>query len=198
MTAARQTVCGVIRRLWPDRNPLRRTTDRVEAAIVAVLCAVLLAGIPLASIAAFGWANATGMRNQQAEAGWRQVPAVLLQNAPEQAHPRSQGSPEPLVRARWTAPDGAQREGKIRAPGGTRAGMSVPMWTDRSGTPEAAPQQGADVTAWDAFVAAAAAMGVAVAVAAAGFVARVVLLRRRLAAWDAAWPLAESQWTGRR
>ena len=31
-----------------DRNPLRRTTDRVETAVLAVLVAVFLAGAPFA------------------------------------------------------------------------------------------------------------------------------------------------------
>jgi hypothetical protein len=34
----------MMRRLRPDRNPLRRTADRVEAAIMAGLLAVFLAG----------------------------------------------------------------------------------------------------------------------------------------------------------
>src|SRR5215470_3970240 len=43
-------------RLWrrwrPDANPLRRTTDRMEAALLAVLIAAFLLGAPLAGIAA--------------------------------------------------------------------------------------------------------------------------------------------------
>ena len=35
------------RRLWPDRNPLRRAADRVEFAIAALLLVALLAGVPL-------------------------------------------------------------------------------------------------------------------------------------------------------
>ena len=35
----------------------------------------------------------------RAQAGWRQVSALLLQDAPDPAQARSQASPEPLVRA---------------------------------------------------------------------------------------------------
>jgi hypothetical protein len=34
----------VARGLWPDRNPLRRTLDRVEAVIVALLAIAFLPG----------------------------------------------------------------------------------------------------------------------------------------------------------
>ena len=37
----------VVRGLWPDRNPLRRTIDRAEAVVVAGLAIVFLAGPPL-------------------------------------------------------------------------------------------------------------------------------------------------------
>jgi len=35
-------VTRVARGLWPDRNPLRRTSDRAEAAMVALLIAAFL------------------------------------------------------------------------------------------------------------------------------------------------------------
>ena len=41
-----------LRGLWPDRNPLRRTIDRAEAALVAGLAVAFLAGVPLAAVAA--------------------------------------------------------------------------------------------------------------------------------------------------
>ena len=34
----------VVRELWPDHNPLRRTIDRAEAVVVAGLAAAFLAG----------------------------------------------------------------------------------------------------------------------------------------------------------
>jgi hypothetical protein len=41
----------MIRRLWPDRNPLRRTADRIEAVVMAGLLVLFLAAVPLAVIA---------------------------------------------------------------------------------------------------------------------------------------------------
>ncbi len=116
----------MMRRLWPDCNPLRRAADRVEAPAMAGLLAVFLAGVPLAAVAAAGWVAANGMHAERAQARWRQVPAVLLQDAPEAVQALSQASLEPLVRARWTAPGGAPREARstcLAAPGPER-----PSW----------------------------------------------------------------------
>lgn len=110
----------MMRRLRPDRNPLRRTADRVEAAVMAGLLVMFLAAVPLAALAAARQPAACAPSGPR-HAGAR-VAAVLLQDAPEPAHALSQASLEPLVRARWTAPGGAPREGEVYAPGGARAG----------------------------------------------------------------------------
>jgi hypothetical protein len=56
----------MMRRLWPDRNPLRRAADRAEVAVMAGLLAMFMAGVPLATMAAAGWAAANGMHAEQA------------------------------------------------------------------------------------------------------------------------------------
>jgi hypothetical protein len=71
----------MMRRLWPDRNPLRRAAGRAGAAVMAGLPAMFLAGVPLAAVAAAGRAAANGVHAERAQARWRQVPAVLLQDA---------------------------------------------------------------------------------------------------------------------
>ena len=88
-------------RLWLDRNPLRRTLDRVEAAVGAGLAIAFLAGAPLAAIAAGNSASSIGSsaaRSQQM--GRQQVPAVVLAPVP------ASGVNQNQVRARWVAPDG--------------------------------------------------------------------------------------------
>ena len=164
---------------------------------MAMLLVVFLAGVPIAALAAAGWAAANGVRAERAQAGWRQVPAVLLQDAPDPAHAMSQASLEPLVRARWAAPGGAPRDGEVYVPGGTRAGTTVTVWTDRSGKLEGVPVQRADVAIREALAALAVAVLAAAAVAVTGFLARRALDRRRLAAWDAEWSRTGPQWTGR-
>lgn len=188
---------GIMRRLRPDGNPLRRTVDRVEAVVLAVLLALLLAGAPLAALAAAGQVAAGSARAERAQSGWRQVPAVLLRNAPQGSQPLGQESMMPLVRARWTAPDGTSCVGQVYAPDGAAAGTTVMIWTDRSGSLRGEPVKRGYVVAQEAIAALWAATLVAFVVAVAGFLARRALDRRRLAAWDAEWSRTGPLWTGR-
>lgn len=92
-------VALAVRGLWPDRKPLRRTFDRVEAGVVAGLAVAFLAGTPMAAIAAWHFAYGVGARAAHAQqAAWHQVPAVPLANLSSSALDQTQ---EP---ARWVAP----------------------------------------------------------------------------------------------
>jgi hypothetical protein len=188
---------GLVRRWRPDGNPLRRTADRVEAAVMAMLIAAFLVGAPLAALAAGRAAAVTGSRIEHAQAGWHQVAAVLLRGASATTHPMFQVSLESLVPARWTAPDGTPRTGEIYAPVGAKAGSTVPVWADGTGRLTAIPLQSGDVAEEIALAASLATMAVAGVLAAIGLLVRWVLDRRRLAAWDARWKATGPQWTGR-
>ena len=114
-----------------DRNPLRRRSDRVETAMLGVLFAVFLAGVPFAAHAAGNWAYATSAREAQAQrASLHQVPATLLKAAPAW---NANGAGVPEVDARWRAPDGQVRTGEVFVPVGAAAGSTVLVWTDRTG-----------------------------------------------------------------
>jgi hypothetical protein len=184
--------------LWrPDGNPLRRTADRLEGAIVALLIAAFLIGAPLAALVAGRAVAVTGSRIEHAQASWHQVPAVLLRNAAPDSHSIFQASPQALAPARWTAPDGTRRTGEIPAPQGTKAGSTVLVWADGSGRLTAAPLKH-DVLAEEIAIAASlTTVAVAAVLVAIGLLARWVLDRRRLAAWDARWKATGPQWTGR-
>jgi hypothetical protein len=194
----RRRLARLVHRWRPDRNPLRRTADRIEAVILAAMLAAFLIGAPLAALAAGQWAAAAGLRTEHTQTAWHRVPAVLLQNAPDPPHALFQASTEPLVRARWSAPGGAPRTGEIYAPGGSTAGSTVQSWTDRSGRVTGTPIEGADVVVRIALAALLATAIVAAALALLGLVAHWILDRRRLAAWDAHWSATGPQWTGRR
>lgn len=71
-------LAGLVHHLALDHNPLRRHTDRLQTCIMAGL----LAGAPLLTVAAGGWAHAGDLREQRAERSWHHVPAVPLQAAP--------------------------------------------------------------------------------------------------------------------
>ena len=183
-----------LRGLWPDRNPLRRASDRAEAAIVAGLAAAFLAGVPLTALTAGLWSHDTGVRAQHAQTAWRQVPAVLLTNAPDA--PRAWlGSSQPQVLASWTAPDGAQWAGRIPAPAGARAGTKLRIWVDASGQLTRSPLRHRQVESQAALAALLASAGLGLVLLGVGALARRILDHSRLAAWDAAWQAIGPRWT---
>src|SRR6201992_834811 len=80
----RVTRLGRFVRRWRfDRNPLRRATDRVETAVLAVLVAAFLIGAPAAALATGAWMHGMAQRAQLAqEASRSQVTAVVLAVTP--------------------------------------------------------------------------------------------------------------------
>ncbi|MGH3120193.1 MAG: Rv1733c family protein [Streptosporangiaceae bacterium] len=185
-----------VRRLWPDRNPLRRAADRAEAAVVALLLVVFLAGTPLVALAAGGWAAASGLRAERAQASWLRVPAVLLQDAPRPVGSVFYPAQVPEAAARWPVPGGRSRTGEVHVRPGARKGSIVMVWTDSHGRLTGSPAPaGAVGRELEAVALAIAALWLALLAAWAS--ARMILNRRRLAAWEADWSATGPQWTGR-
>ena len=120
----------VARGLWPDRNPLRRTLDRVEGVLVSGLAVAFLAGAPLAAVAAGHAASSYGARAAYAQQAARhQVSAVLLEDAPTFSYSADQ----PIVQGEWAAPNGARHTGLVPAPPGAADGSTVSVWVDAAG-----------------------------------------------------------------
>lgn len=184
------------RRLWPDRNPLRRAADRAEFAVVALLLVAFLAGLPLTALTAAHWAAASGSRIERAQAGWRQVPAVLLSDAPTLTASPSFLVPWPQVPARWASPAGP-RTGTVDARPGARAGSAVMVWTDRSGRLTGAPVATASLASRVLLATLAAPVVLSVVLLVLWAYAGLFLDWRRMAAWDADWLVTEPRWTGR-
>ncbi len=184
-----------VRGLWPDRNPLRRTMDRVEAVVVGGLVVTFLAGAPLAAVTVGHFAYSTASRTAYAQqAAWHRVPAVLLATVPASGYDRYQAT----VRARWTAQDGTRHTGMIPVPLGATAGHTVMVWVDAAGRLTGPPLQLSQVRGQAALAAMLAPIAVGLVLLCAGALAHSVLGRRRLAAWDADWQATEPQWTRRR
>lgn len=182
----------LMRGLWPDHNPLRRRSDRIEAAVVALLLLGLVAGAPAVTLTAGSWAYGLGMRAERAQQAERhQVPATPLESAPL--------GPWPVqVEARWTAPDGTPRTGLISVPGGTAAGSTVTVWTDASGRLAAKPLRHSAVIALAAFASVWAALMTGLLLLGAWRWSRRRLERRRMSAWEADWRVTGPRWTNRR
>jgi hypothetical protein len=182
---------GWLRGLVPDRNPLRRRCDRVEAAILAGLLALFLIGGPLAGLVAGRWAYDNGQAAKHGElAAWRQVPAVLLTTASQQ--------PvwfEATARARWTAPDGVERTGLIPAPNGSAAGTTIKVWVSMAGWLRGPPLQPSQVDGQTVQAVLLALYILVVVLLCAGLVAHRVIDRRRMAAWDTEWRAIGPKWS---
>jgi hypothetical protein len=164
--------------LWPDRNPLRRASDRAEAGIVAGLAVAFLLGAPLIALAVWQLAFSTAFTTTAAEqAGWHPVPARLLAAAPE-SYSYAVSAP-----ARWQAPGGAMRTGRIPVSPGTRAGAIVTVWAGLSRLPTSSFQ--AELQAYVTAAMAVPCWGMFLLFA--GVLGRRLLDVRRLAAWDADW-----------
>jgi len=185
----------LIRGRRPDKNPLRRASDRAETAVLAILMVMFLASAPFvarfASNSAYGWALHTA-RTQQAT--FSQVPAVLL-NVPSTGDWLASDG---LADARWTAPDGRTRTGQVPAPAGATAGSTVLVWTTPDGTITSRPMQRTQVSNTAVLTAIAAVGGLAVALTFLGWAIRWALDRRRLAGWEADWLTNGPRWTTRR
>jgi hypothetical protein len=184
------------RMLGWDRNPLRRRVDRVEAGMVAGLILVFLITAPVLVAVAGHWVRTAGIRQQRAEASWRQVPATLQQSAPAQRDD-SLGMADTVKKpARWTAPDGQPRNGRVAVSPQAAAGSTVRVWVSRSGSLTGWPPlrraqlQGRIVIAG---VLTAAVLGLALCLA--GIAGRLLFSRRRLANWDKAWRAVGPHWT---
>jgi hypothetical protein len=188
------------RRLGFDRNPLRRRTDRIEAAIRLVTVILLVVAVPVAAIAVGRQVDHVALRHAQAQrAAEREVTAVLLQRAP------ASGVPDPYTSvqmtfalARWQPPGQPSRSGQVLATAGAPAGSKVKIWIDASGA-VASPPPDHRTIAGDVCIAAVVTCLVAILVLLElNTLARRALDRRRLNAWDADWRATGPLWSGHR
>ena len=118
-----------------DRNPLRRGTDRVEAALRLVVIILIVLAVPAASVAAGRWADHDALHRAQAQwAADHQVTAVLLRAAPAAGIPNPYTSVQTTwVPARWQPPGQPPRTGEVLAVAGAHKGSTVRTWIDLSG-----------------------------------------------------------------
>jgi len=183
------------RRLGLDGNPLRRRIDRIAACLAALLMAVFLIGAPMLSMAAVRWVGHAAAAGQRAARSWRQVPAVLPRGAPLLAV--GEVFSTSWVPARWTAPDGQERAGRIPVSSRLAAGRTVRLWVDTAGSPTGLPPSHGAAVASEALAAAFASVALGAVLWWLAGAGRRVLDRRRLAAWEAAWAAIGPQWTWR-
>lgn len=188
--------------LWRWRhNPLRRTTDLLEAWLACVALVLVVVAAPLAG-AVVGTVTQDALQRSVREQHRARVEVAAtvvrkhdrspLELDPETA---STGDRYGRVVAAWTAPDGTGRQGTVRAGlQDARPGDRFALWTDGAGRPVARPLDTATATAHAVLAGVGAALGAA-ALAEGG--RRLILwhmLRRRYARLDRAWDRAGPDW----
>ncbi|MFI7117392.1 hypothetical protein [Amycolatopsis sp. NPDC049868] len=189
MNARTGIVTASTRLLCFQRNPLIRWSDRLEAALVLVAVLLALLAVPFAAAAGSGaYAEGRGRAAEQA-ASRQETTAVLLADAPP-AHVRLDGVPldeKVDVVARWTAPGGVIREGRVTVDAGMVTGNEVRIWLDASGHPTEAPVTADDALSQGIGVGAGLWLGWITLVTAIFLACRAALGRCRAAEWAREW-----------
>jgi hypothetical protein len=189
----------VVRRTGFDRNPMRRSADRIQAILRAVLLAVFVIGGPVATAYVCHGVYVAGLRTGRAQAAtWHRVPALVLHSTLVRTAWRHPAQPPALLSVRWATRDGSPRTGEIPSGRDTALGGIVTVWIDASGRLTHSPVTRADVV--DHVIGAAVVTPVVLALllCVAGRAASLALDRHRLACWEADWLVVEPQWTRRR
>jgi hypothetical protein len=185
-----------LRGLRPDHNPLRRASDRAESAILALLLGAFLVGAPLLAVACGQWAGSAALKMAKTQHTARhQVTAVLTADTPDPAQTAYGGLMPVEVPARWTTPDGITHAGKVFAPAGDKAGSLVSIWIDAAGHQTTAPMRASDASSQRALAALLAPVALGMVLLGAWSLARRILDKRRMAAWDADWQATGPRWT---
>jgi hypothetical protein len=189
-----------IRLLGFDRNPLRRRTDRIEAVIRLATMILLLVAVPIAAVVVGLQADHLALRQARAQqAAEHQVTAVLLKQA------QATGVPDPYtsiqltyVLARWQPLGGPPRSGQVLVPAGTHAGSTVRIWIDASGAVVGPPPDRREIVGDVTMSVVVTGLVAALLLLGSNALARRVLDRRRLNAWDAEWRATGPRWSGHR
>jgi hypothetical protein len=180
----------------PDSNPLRRRIDRAEAFIFGGLVVAAMAVAPIAGMEAGHVAYTDSLRVAHAqERTDHQTTAVLLAAPSTSSAGGYTISSLVSADARWTTPTGASRTGIVQIPAASVKGEPVKIWTDAAGNVTSAPATEAQASGQGTFAAVMAVVLTLVTCFTTAGVTRMILNRRRLAAWDADWTVTAPMWT---
>jgi len=178
-------------------NPLRRRVDRIQSVVVAGLVVAFVVAAPVLSIVAIRVTGAAAAREQRAEAKWVSRTAVLQESAAA-GLVADDGAFDSWVIASWTMPDGATRTGLVAVDLNARKGQRVTVWVTPAGQLTHPKLTRAQVLEWEATAAMVTPIGLAVLLAVAGAVVRIVANRSRIAGWTRAWAAAGPRWSSLR
>ncbi|MER7187405.1 hypothetical protein ABT404_49455 [Streptomyces hyaluromycini] len=178
--------------LWRWRsNPLRRHDDIVESWIVLAAWVAFAVG---GAVAGLVTAHAADEVFAQQRAERQPVRAVLLETVPRTAPAIGMTTDRRPTTVRWTTPGGSTRTGRTLVDAGLRAGSEVTVWQDGHGRLAPAPPDPTEAAIESGFLGATAAAALGGLVFGGGAVARRLLDRRRIDAWDRQWALVGPRW----
>ncbi|GAA3378833.1 hypothetical protein GCM10020367_59950 [Streptomyces sannanensis] len=187
--------------IWRWRhNPLRRTTDLVEAWVALVALLLIVLASP-----AVGWLCASLMddtlrRSARTEREQRHLATATVvrpvrERAPSGTEVNWGLAPPRRVVAGWTADDGSPRTGTVPTARRTlRAGDTFLIWTDRRGHAVSPPMSDAVARTNALFTGAAAAVAAAFSTECGRRLVVWRIVRRRYARLDQAWVKAGPDW----
>jgi hypothetical protein len=157
-----------VRRLGLDRNPLRRSSDRIEAGLLCGMIVAFAVLAPLTAVKASQWVTATGAREVRTEQ-------------------TTQSPTAPSMPSRVTPYKAA---GYVSMP----EGALIPVRVPTKGTPLTMAQ----VRSRAQLAVVVAPVALALVMALVFWIIRRMLDRRRMAAWGLAWSVIGPQWSRRR
>ncbi|MGW0566035.1 Rv1733c family protein [Streptomyces tauricus] len=178
------------------QNPLRRHSDAVEAWIVLVTWALAtIGGVTAGAVSAQGTENAL----TRGRAERQEVSAVLLETAPAGLRDMTTGAAYSQVQAevRWTDGNGTVRTDNAKVRAGTKAGATVPVWTDGHGRLVPDPMSRAEAQARAMLTGSGVGALGGLVVLAGGRLARLRIERRATERWGEEWARVGPRW-GRR
>lgn len=181
-----------------DDNPLRRPVDKLESAVITVLIVAFFIVAPMLAVAAADVTGAAGAREMKAETSWQPATAVLQQGAADGVIGLDGNWDTAWVKAKWTAPGGAQKSGRVAVALNARAGQRVAIWVTPAGQLTHQPLTRAEVAERTVMAAVAAPAGLALVLTIAIGVTRVVANRRRMACWAREWEATGPRWSSLR
>ncbi|MET8945142.1 hypothetical protein ABZX30_16550 [Streptomyces sp. NPDC004542] len=187
--------------LWRWRNnPLRRTTDLVEAWVALVTLLLIVVAAPVIGSLVGAVAQDSLQRSVRAQHDSRHLVTATvtrtLDDAPLDPEPDTTAhDTRTRVVASWTAPDGTPRHDTVLVPlKSPHSGDHFRLWTDRQGHLAAQPLDSATATIHAVLAGFGAAMLTAGAVEGGRRLIVWRMVRRRYAHWDQAWERAGPDW----
>ncbi|MEV0086291.1 hypothetical protein [Saccharopolyspora sp. NPDC050642] len=178
----------LIRRIFPGANPMRRRTDYFEPAALLLVALIAVATVVAALFVAQSELRGRLADVDREQAAKHQVVATVVAELGAGA-----GNAHRPVAVRWgQSPD--ERFAVIELPARAPAAGTVPVWLDQQGRPTSPPLTRAEATQAAGMAGASVLLGSALVTTVALMGARLIVTRRRLAAWAAEWEKVGPQW----